>query len=211
MNKNEHEISEIEKIFYENFTSKQSTHVEFLLKLLFVVGSVMGGYGFILTKIETEFCNRNIILFMFIFTDLVLLLFFKIVYDDGFSFRRDQLVVYRLLRKYNLIVESKLDETDFNKIFPSYYNPTKKFVKNNDSIKIKGIIIFLLPMFHNTIAFTIYIFHFLVYITTINLLPEWNNYSFWLFLVITSIIYILIIIRRNFSIKNLYKNEVIRV
>ena len=41
-------LSEIERIFFENFTKRQDSNNDFLLRLLLIVGSVIAGYAYLL-------------------------------------------------------------------------------------------------------------------------------------------------------------------
>lgn len=143
--------------------------------------------------------DKSVILFMLIFTEILLMIYFKIIYDEGYAFRRDQIVVYRILKKYGLIAETNGEDSDKNKVFTFYYNPLKKFEYINGKLrtKKKGII-FWLPAFHNTLAAAIFIIHLLVYGSFF--IKIRHNYFWFLLLIlafITSSISLNIVIRKH--------------
>ena len=105
-------------------------------------------------------------MFMVLFTEILLMIYFKIIYDEGFAFRRDQLVVFRILKKHRLIAESEKEDADLNKIFPHYFNPLKKFDCTGEKLARKNRKqFFLMPAFHNTLAAAILVMQITVYIS----------------------------------------------
>jgi hypothetical protein len=205
----QNDLSDLEKVFFEHFTKRQESNNDFLLRLLLIVGSVIAGYGYLLLKIEMEKYDKAVILFMLIFTEILLMIYFKIIFDEGYAFRRDQIVVLRILKKYGLISETIGDDSDKNKVFTFYYNPLKKFEYINGKLrtKQKGII-FWLPAFHNTLAASIFIIHLLVYGS---FFIKIRDHYFWLLLLIlafiTSSISLNIVIRKHSWLKKIYIQE----
>lgn len=202
-------INDLEKIFFEHFTKRQDSNNDFLLRLLLIVGSVIAGYGYLLLKIDIAKYDDSVVLFMLIFTEVLLIIYFKIIYDEGFAFRRDQLVVYRIMKKYGLIAETKDENSDKNKVFSYYYYPLKKIEIRKDKLRSKKkFMIFWLPAFHNTLAAAIFTIHLLIYGS---FFIKIEGHYFWLTLLIliltTSSIYVNIVVRKHSSLKKLYLEE----
>lgn len=203
------DISDLEKIFFEHFTKRQDSNNDFLLRLLLIVGSVIAGYGYLLLKFEMEKYDKIVIFFMLIFTEILLMIYFKIIYDEGFAFRRDQIVVYRILKKYGYIAESEKEDSQKDKVFTFYYHPLRKFECINGKLKTKKKhVIFWMPAFHNTLAAAIFLIHLLVYCS---FYIKIRDYKFWIFLsilvLITSSISIIIVKRKHSWLKELYLKE----
>lgn len=201
------ELSELEKIFFENFTKKQHNNNDYLLRLLLVIGSLIVGYGYLLLKIDEANCEKEVVFFMLIVVEIFLSIYFKIIYDEGFAFRRDQIVVYRILKKHGLVSAS--EENDKNTIysFPYYYNVLKKFNYIDRKLKTKNKCeIFLMPAFHNTLAGAILSLQILLLLSfLITYCDKW----WW---IIPPFIAIIIIsfttyFRKNKCLKNLYIDE----
>ncbi|MFA6589411.1 MAG: hypothetical protein WCS66_03600, partial [Bacteroidales bacterium] len=112
---NQMELSELEKIFFENFTKKQHNNNDYLLRLLLVIGSLIVAYGYLILKIDEANFNVTVIFFMLIVVEIFLSIYFKIIYDEGFAFRRDQIVVYRILKRHGLVSVS--EENDKNNVY----------------------------------------------------------------------------------------------
>lgn len=113
----------------------------------------MVGYGYILLGVgENKNAPEDAYIILF-FTISLILVCLKIVFDTGYAFRRDQLVIYRIFKKNILIQNSEGDKNEMSEIFPAYYNPLKKFYLKEGKIKMynRGVI-FLLPALHNTVA-----------------------------------------------------------
>lgn len=204
---NQTEITEIERIFFENFTKRQESNNDFLLRLLLIVGSVIAGYAYLLLNIDLVKVDETTMLFMMIFTEILLVIYFKIIYDEGFAFRRDQLVVFRILKKYGLIAESESGDRDPNKVFPFYYHPLKKFSYTNSGLRIKQKVqLFLMPAFHNTLAASMFVMQVTVYLSFYVKFKD--SYSWrWpvAFIVINCCIIFSIVLRKNVWLKKLYQ------
>jgi hypothetical protein len=201
--------TELEKIFYEQFTKNQSNNNDFLVRIFVIVGSVIGGYGYLLLKLEIEKYDVKVVLFMLIFAEILLLIYFKTIYDEGFAFRRDQLIAYRILKKYELIAENESQNSFKNKPFTFYYNPLKKFDYIDGKLKLKiKYHFFLMPAFHNTIAMAIFFLQILLYGS---FCIKITDFSFWVIVVVfallTSTISIIIVLRKNAWLKTLYSAE----
>lgn len=202
------ELNEIEKTFYYHFTKRQDNYNTFLIKLLLIISGVIYGYGYLL-KFKLDEIDKDMVFFMVIFTQILLVIYFKIIYDEGFAFRRDQLVVVRILKKYSLIANNQLENSDPNKVFTTYFNPLKRFNYVNGKLKAKKrFIVFLMPAFHNTLAAAIFIIHLLVYISFLFKVKEFNNQNLLYAAITTStIITIWIVIRKNIWLKRIYALE----
>ena len=215
--------TEIERIFYENFTNRQNDSINLLLKLLTILGAVIIGYGYILFEIKIEKQNTMVVFFMLIFVEILLIVYFKIIYDSVFAFRRDQIVVYRMLKKYRLIKENESHTKNFEKVFLLHYNPLKKFQYKNGKL-IKKIeykyIYFLLPAFHNTLSLAIFVIHFMLYLSFIVKLEKFATqqisiqniriqfYYILIFMFFTTCtIFFITIKRKNKFLMKLYKEE----
>jgi len=215
--------SEIEKIFYEDFTKRQNDSVNLLIKLLALLGAVILGYGYVLFEINISKQEPITVFFMLVFVEILLIIYFKIIYDSGFAFRRDQIVVYRILRKYDLIKENENDSTDFKKVFIKHYNPLKKHQNYNGKLIKKNDykhVLFLLPAFHNTLSTAIFAIHFILYLSFVIKLSNITKdeilignigikypYILVCMFFTTCIIFLTTIQRKNKSLKLLYKEE----
>jgi len=204
---NQMELSELEKIFFENFTKKQHNNNDYLLRLLLVIGSLIVAYGYLILKIDEANFNVTVIFFMLIVVEIFLSIYFKIIYDEGFAFRRDQIVVYRILKRHGLVSVS--EENDKNNVytFPYYYNVLKKFNYKDGKLKTKKCgMRFLMPAFHNTLAGAILSLQILLCVSFLI-----TNCDMWLWVIA---LFILIIIlayitykRKDQCLRNLYKDE----
>lgn len=205
---NHSELSELEKIFFEHFAKKQDNNNDFLLRLLLIIGSLIGGYGYLLLKIDVAKYDDIVIFFMLIIVEIFLSIYFKIIYDEGFAFRRDQIVVCRILKKHGLISELKEDDKKKNIIFPYYFNILKKFRFTNGTLTtIKKGEIFLMPAFHNTLAGAIISLQTLLYIS---FYLKTHKYLLWLiitFSLLTLYCTINTVVRKHKWLMKLYLDE----
>jgi len=213
------ELSELERIFFEHFTKRQDSNNDFLLRLLLIVGGVITGYGYLLLNLEIENYNPIVVLFMLIFAEILLLVYFKVIFDEGFAFRRDQLVAYRILKKYDLVAESEEQNNEKSKPFTYYYNPLKKFKYENGKLSTKQkTMVFWMPAFHNTLAAAIFLIHFLIYASFLiriliysSTIIRINHCVFTtiviLLFILTSIISLNIVIRKHNWLKRIYLQE----
>ena len=205
--KNPEPLSDIERIFFENFAKRQESNNDFLLRLLLIVGSVIAGYAYLLLNINVVNADKNVVMFMVLFTEILLLIYFKIIYDEGFAFRRDQLVVFRILRKQRLIAETKEEDADLSKVFPHYFNPLKKFDNSGKKIRKKNRSqIFLMPAFHNTLAAAIMVMQITVYVSFFVKFKEVFAW-YWLVALVALNLFICasIVQRKNKWLVNLYR------
>lgn len=202
------ELNEIEKIFYENFTKRQDSNNDFLLRLLIIVGSVIAGYAYLLFKIDAVDVDKDTMFFIVVFTEILLMIYFKIIYDDGFAFRRDQLVVFRILRKHGLISEKEEDDSNHNIIFTYYYNPLKKHDYTNEKVKKKSRkLFFLMPAFHNTLASSILVIQLTVYLSFCMRFNDLNyTYVLVTMLIANVFIDLYIVDRKRKWLEELYKS-----
>ncbi|HRK82533.1 MAG TPA: hypothetical protein PLZ12_13895 [Saprospiraceae bacterium] len=202
-------LTELETIFYDQFSKNTTNNSDFLLRLFVVIGSVIGGYGYLLLKFEIEKYDVIVVFFMLIFAEMLLLIYFKTIYDEGYAFRRDQLIVYRILKKHELIAENENQNSNKNKPFTFYYNPLKKFDYINHELKTKTKhLFFIMPAFHNTVAMAIFFMQILLYIS---FCIKISHFSFWViaivFALLTSSISIIIVLRKNSWLKKMYSAE----
>lgn len=157
-------MSQIETIFYEQFSKNQSTNNDFLLRVLLVVGSVIAAYGYILLGIGSEKHEDKYVFLLLLVAQCLLSVYFKILYDEAYAFRRDQVVVYRILKKYNLVINNHENNGDSNRPFYVNYNPLKHFhLENNKFRKKRKFHYFWMPAFHNTLSSAIIILQILLY------------------------------------------------
>jgi len=192
------ELSFFEKNFYENFSKKQETYNGFLLKLLLIIGTVIYGYGYLLLKMNKEVLDNKTLFFMLLFTQTLLIIYFKIIYDEGYAFRRDQLIVLRILKKYGLIACNVAEEKDNKKVFTYYYNPLKKIILKNGEVKrMHWWQLFLLPAFHNTLAGAIFLIHCLLYFSFFFIVQERLYINIVIIMSVISILFTLIIVKRK--------------
>ncbi|MCC7317754.1 MAG: hypothetical protein IT219_04435, partial [Bacteroidales bacterium] len=188
----------------------QNSNNDFLLRLLLIVGSVISGYGYLLLRFDVEKYDEKLVFVLMVIAEILLLIYFKIIFDEGFAFRRDQIVAFRILRKYELIAESIEDEKNHDKVFTYHYNPLKKFEIKNGKLKPrKGLIVFWMPAFHNTLSSSIFILHLLLYFSFIIKVSNANfRLVIFALLLITSVISLQIVIRKHSWLKALYFNEI---
>lgn len=199
-------LSDIERIFFENFTKRQESNNDFLLRLLLIVGSVIAGYAYLLLNIDVVKADKYVVMFMVLFTEILLMIYFKIIYDEGFAFRRDQLVVFRILKRHGLIAECESEDCDINKIFPYYYHPLKKFDYAGKLKRKKRRQFFLMPAFHNTLASSILVMQITVYGSFY--VKFMNTYSWYWLVALISLnffICIRIVLRKNKWLEELYQ------
>jgi len=206
--KNHKELSELEKIFFEHFAKKQDNNNDFLLRLLLIISSLIGAYGYLLLKIDEAKYNSIIIFFMLIIVEIFLSIYFKIIYDEGFAFRRDQIVICRILKKHGLISEFKEDDEKKNIIFPYYYNILKKFQFTNGKLTtIKKGEIFLMPAFHNTLAGAIILLQTLLYLSFYLIIKEYPLWQIISFSLLTLYCSINTVVRKHKWLMKLYLDE----
>ena len=205
------EISTMEAIFYEQFTKNQSSNNEFLLRLLLIIGSVIAGYGYVLLKIEAKDYDEKIVFFMLLFTEVLLSIYFKVIYDEGYAFRRDQVVVFRMLKKYGLIAET--DETihEISRPFFPSYNPLKNFrLVNGKIVKNKRHYYFWMPAFHNTLSVATLILQLLLYSSFIVVFSKSTTCFFVYPLITLTLITSSLIVRRKHKwLKKIYSQVLI--
>jgi len=203
-------ISDIERIFFENFTKRQESNNDFLLRLLLIVGSVIAGYAYLLLNIDVVKADKYVVMFMVLFTEILLMIYFKIIYDEGFAFRRDQLVVFRILKRHGLIAECEGEDCDINKIFPYYYNPFKKFDYTSKLKRKKRWQFFLMPAFHNTLASSILVMQITVYGSFY--VKFMDTYAWYWLVALVSLnffICIRIVLRKNKWLVELYQKALV--
>lgn len=200
-------MSDIERIFFENFTKRQDSNNDFLLRLLLIVGSVIAGYAYLLLNLDVFKADPYVVMFMVLFTEILLMIYFKIIYDEGYAFRRDQLVVYRILKKHHLIAENEKENADPSKIFPHYFNPLKKFDTSGEKLKKKNNMqLFLMPAFHNTLAAAILVMQITVYVS---FYVKFRDIYAWYWLLVLAGMNVSvcagIVYRKNIWLERLYK------
>lgn len=208
-NPNSCSLTEPERLFYEQFTKRQENNNNFLLKLLIIVGSVIILYVNMLIRVDFTDTDKETLLFILIFSESLLMIYFKVIYDEGFAFRRDQIVVYRILRKYKLIANSPEDEVNSNKVFTSDFNPLKNFRLKNDQVQsTKKLHLFWMPAFHNTLATAIFFVHLLIYFSFYIKIRN-EEYIVWLIILSlsTSLMMFWIIYRKHQWLKKIYLKE----
>ena len=198
--------NEIEIKFEEQFSENQNRQSDFLLKLLSLVGGVFFGYGYVMSRLGKEFELIDAYGIL-LFAVTILLSCMKLVYDLGFAMRRDQLVVFRIRRKYQLIAESEEDIQNGNKVFPYYFSPLKKFQFKDDKLTAKKkMTFFWMPALHNTISSFIVIGIFFLFATF--QIKTNANWAISILMWLCSFICIIVIDRRKHHwLKRLYQEE----
>lgn len=199
-------LSEIEKIFYENFTKRQDSNNDFLLRLLMIVGTVVAGYAYLLFKIDSIEVDKRTMFILLIFIEILLMIYFKIIYDEGYAFRRDQIVVFRILRKHGLISTTEDDDRNPNIVFTYNFNPLKKHrITNSKFVKNNCMVFFLMPAFHNTLSGSIILLQITVYASfCFTFFDSFYIYLLLVLFLINCYVDIKIVLRKNDWLKNLY-------
>lgn len=200
----ENNPNELELSFYKQFSENQNEHKNILTRLIGLLGAVVFGYGYILVGFSKDQFDNNDVFLALIITETLLLIGLNLVIDMGFSFRRDQLIVYRIRKKYELIAEN--ENEDESKVFPYLFNPLKKFQIVDSKIKTNGFEPFLLPGFHNIFAGLFFLFQiicFYAYYLKIN-----SDIGIIIFLFILSCFISIWIYRlKDIKLKKMFFNE----
>lgn len=203
----QNEPSELELSFCNQFSENQNQHKNILIKLIGLLGAVVFGYGYILFGFSKNQFDNADILMAWISMETLLLIGLNLIFDMGFAFRRDQLVVYRIRKKYGLIAQN--ENEDDNKVFPYLFNPLKKFKLINNKIKTRDFEPFLLPGFYNIFAGLLFLFQ-LISVYAYYLKTTTNIGTIIIFLILACSISFWIYFRKYIKLKQMYANEIKR-
>lgn len=204
-------ITQIETIFYEQFSKNQSANNDFLVRVLLVIGSVIAAYGYTLIGIGSQPVEEKYVFLLLLVAQCLLSVYFKIIYDEAYAFRRDQVVVYRILKKHRLVVENLQNNSDLSKPFYFNYNPLKHFYLENRKLRKKRKYYhFWMPAFHNTLSTAIIILQFLLYCSFLVRSVNAKLSLSVIFLVILTLLASVIIVRRKHKwLSRIYLQELL--
>lgn len=187
--------------FHTQFAENQNHHHNVLFKLLYLFGVVIVGYGYILHGYPEKYDEMEAMVAS-IAAQFLLCIGLATTCNMAYGFRRDQLVNYKIRKKYGIIAEK---ETDDN-IFPFSYNPIHTYFSADGLKKNKIGYLNWMPEFYKIFSLVFLAFLFLVIIAF-----QYRTGGFSIYRLLASLVLLLNVCSISFSILGLFQKKVSKI